>query len=512
LKFSAFLATRYKRKFLSLYKCIKKGQANMTNLVKKGSGPFTQKLEQILSQGGSVKITMEFLISTTKNKAEIDAHRAYSRTYWWSNGNGQWHYGKTKKLIDALNLLVNDFSAEQLDLLSVRVRSSNTGITGKEIKVLVIAVLCEFFGMAILSADDLKALKKKQQAEQKKIRNEILTMLREKGSQSFNTLSRRDKEKAKHFRKTDLTSCRYTDLDLSDLDFKSSIFDDADLSGAHFEGTDLKKSKFKGTRLENCHGENAKLQDCDFTNAYLRKIDLQHANLSRVVFANADLKNAILSYSTLCGADLSTAKLKGVKFEKAKYDNATIFPDDFIPPTEMNWKGKGPAPSIIMRRKARQSSGHMDLDIFMDELKSNIEPPRLKKALKMLKADSFKLFTQISETDLVGVVKSQTDSDLVYSCWLDSDGNFSCCTQNLNPCGGLRGKLCKHLLVLVLGLAKEGEIDLASINEWVDNTKDYRPELDKDRMGDVLLRYKGAEAGEVDWRPTETIPEDYYMY
>ena len=29
-------------------------------------------------------------------------------------------------------------------------------------------------------------------------------------------------------------------------------------------------------------------------------------------------------------------------------------------------------------------------------------------------------------------------------------------------------------------------------------------------MTETLLRFKGAEAGEVDWRPTETIPEDFY--
>jgi hypothetical protein len=26
----------------------------------------------------------------------------------------------------------------------------------------------------------------------------------------------------------------------------------------------------------------------------------------------------------------------------------------------------------------------------------------------------------------------------------------------------------------------------------------------------TFLKFKGAEAGEVDWRPTETIPEDFY--
>jgi hypothetical protein len=29
-------------------------------------------------------------------------------------------------------------------------------------------------------------------------------------------------------------------------------------------------------------------------------------------------------------------------------------------------------------------------------------------------------------------------------------------------------------------------------------------------MGEIFIKYKGAEAGEVDWRPTETMPEDYY--
>ena len=39
-----------------------------------------------------------------------------------------------------------------------------------------------------------------------------------------------------------------------------------------------------------------------------------------------------------------------------------------------------------------------------------------------------------------------------------ADGTYACCTQNLNPCGGLRGKLCKHLLVLIIGMTRGGEI------------------------------------------------------
>jgi hypothetical protein len=33
---------------------------------------------------------------------------------------------------------------------------------------------------------------------------------------------------------------------------------------------------------------------------------------------------------------------------------------------------------------------------------------------------------------------------------------------------------------------------------------------DKDVVTATFLKYKGVEAGEIDWRPTETIPEDFY--
>ena len=108
------------------------------------------------------------------------------------------------------------------------------------------------------------------------------------------------------------------------------------------------------------------------------------------------------------------------------------------------------------------------------------------------------------------VVKSQTEEGLVYSCRLAADGTYGCCTQNLNICGGLRGSPCKHLLVLLVGLAKAGELDPGTAFEWTEETRGRDAVLDKDAMTQTFLRYKGAEAGEIDWRPTETIPEDFY--
>jgi hypothetical protein len=152
----------------------------------------------------------------------------------------------------------------------------------------------------------------------------------------------------------------------------------------------------------------------------------------------------------------------------------------------------------------------INFDTFIQNLEATADPAKLAKALQMLKADRFQLYAQVSDSELVGVVKSQTDAELVYSCRLCADGSYGCCTQNLKVCGGLRGSLCKHLLVLLVGLGKGGQLDPTAVNRWLEATHGRKPALDKDAMSQTLLRYKGAEAGEIDWRPTETIPEDYY--
>jgi len=151
-----------------------------------------------------------------------------------------------------------------------------------------------------------------------------------------------------------------------------------------------------------------------------------------------------------------------------------------------------------------------DVATFLKALELRVDVEKIKKATKMLRAERFQLFNDVTDAHLNGVVKSQTDADLVYACRIESDGKYACCTQNLNICGGLRGSICKHLLVLIIGLVQAGKLDPQTIDEWVAKSLDVKAELNKETMGEIFIRYKGAEAGEVDWRPTETMPEDYY--
>jgi uncharacterized protein YjbI with pentapeptide repeats len=173
-------------------------------------------------------------------------------------------------------------------------------------------------------------------------------------------------------------------------------------------------------------------------------------------------------------------------------------------------KEKEKAKKQIARKIEKTVGKVSDVASFLKALEVRIEKPKIDKATKMLKASGFKLFNDVTDEYLSGVVKSQTDPDLVYACRVAHDGQYACCTQNLNVCGGLRGSICKHLLVLIIGLVQAGELDPTTIDAWIARTHSVKPELDKEIMGAIFIKYKGAEAGEVDWRPTETVPEDYY--
>jgi hypothetical protein len=135
---------------------------------------------------------------------------------------------------------------------------------------------------------------------------------------------------------------------------------------------------------------------------------------------------------------------------------------------------------------------------------------KLKKAMAMLRAERFQLFAEVRPGRVVGLVRSQSTPKRVYACRLADDGGYACCTQNLRTCVVSRDSPCKHLLVLVLGLVNAGQIAPETAIEWLERSRGRDGRPDKDETTAIFLRYKGAEAGQVDWRPTETIPEDFY--
>jgi hypothetical protein len=156
-----------------------------------------------------------------------------------------------------------------------------------------------------------------------------------------------------------------------------------------------------------------------------------------------------------------------------------------------------------------------DWDDFAEKVPAVTDGGALAKAWAMLRKEKFRLYAEVHPDFVCGVVRAQSTDQRVYACRLAADGRYSCCTQNLIQCVVSRGSPCKHLLVLVVGLVKAGQLTPATALEWLrksrqmGRTKDgHKP--DKDVVTATFLKYKGMEAGEIDWRPTDTIPEDFY--
>src|SRR5262249_40605157 len=87
--------------------------------------------------------------------------------------------------------------------------------------------------------------------------------------------------------------------------------------------------------------------------------------------------------------------------------------------------------------------------------------------MAMLRSERFQLFAEVHAAFVSGVVRSQSSANRVYACQLAADGRYSCCTQNLIQCVVSGGSPCKHLLVLVVGLLKAGNLAPATALQWL---------------------------------------------
>lgn len=293
--------------------------------------------------------------------------------------------------------------------------------------------------------------------------------------------------------------------------FKQSTFKRANLKSAQLCG-DFSDSKFSETDLSDARLQGT-FRNCDFTAANLRGAEIVDSDLRKSCLKDADFTDANLRGSNLREIDLTVCKsIKGANFAESQYDAKTVLPEAFPQERDLVWKGAGPDPYKEKLRKLFSKISSADFEEFIKQITERFEKARIQKALDMLKKEKFQLFTDVDTTSIGGIVKSQTDKELLYSCRLAGDGSFSCCTQNLKACGGLKGSLCKHLLVLVIGLVKAGRLDPTSGVKWVLYSTLEKPKVDRDLSSELFLKFKGAEEGEIDWRPTHTVPEDYYAF
>ena len=143
-------------------------------------------------------------------------------------------------------------------------------------------------------------------------------------------------------------------------------------------------------------------------------------------------------------------------------------------------------------------------------LRTLTDPKKVERAIRMLKEGALQLYHLTTASSVGGIVRSQTEPEAYYACWMQDDGSFSCFDGNMRLCMGMRGDICKHLVVLLVGLASKGLLDARVAHGWAQVASRESPVEEPQASAELVLRLKSAQAGEIDWRPTETVPEDYY--
>ena len=167
---------------------------------------------------------------------------------------------------------------------------------------------------------------------------------------------------------------------------------------------------------------------------------------------------------------------------------------------------------LVHRETSASANDQLSFAGFFGNLHGIANEKKIQRAMKMLKQETFQLYANNSDSRVAGVVRSQTGSDTVYAPWIESNGRYGCSTIDLSDCMGLQGDVCKHLLVLLLGLVRTDVIDARTTMDWLTKANRKRPSKEGEHAVEAFLQYKGVVAGEIDWRPTETVPEDFFAF
>jgi Pentapeptide repeats (8 copies) len=475
--------------------------------------PHIQRLEDALAQCNAIEFVVTIDLPDRSFELTVMPYKNKSQGFALRTGQGavydSWDNAKTLEI--AMVEKTSKWRHGKMRPESLRLKAIGSSVPEEVLKVLARAAWCEAFGRDIPTENDLSEREVEFQQEQQQRQQAVLADLQggDVGVARWNARPQYVRSNAK-LRRLDLCSAYLRKANLATLNMERASFDNADLKEANLERGKYQKASFRNAQLHGAKAamgsfQSACLEGADLAAALLRSSNFRKANLRNARLVKADLRR-----TCLCGAELSGAVLADAQLDGAQYDESTRFPEGFRLTQGMRWVGKGLNPHLP--NAADKPATPIDMETFLDWLRLHVGEARLGKAMKLLKRNRFTLFTQVKDDTMIGVVRSHATPGLVYACRLASAGRFGCCTHYLHSCSQQGGKMCHHVLVLLVGLAQSGQIDLARVAGWVEDSVYMHPDVNREDMSEVLLRYKGAEACEIDWRPTETIPEDFYAY
>jgi uncharacterized protein YjbI with pentapeptide repeats len=129
---------------------------------------------------------------------------------------------------------------------------------------------------------------------------------------------------------------RWADLraaDLREANLSAANLSEADLIGANLSGAHLSVADLSEADLSVANLSEADLSEADLSGAHLIGAHLIGANLIGANLSEADLSAANLSAANLSAANLSAVNLGGADLMGVRYDEYTVWPEGFQPPS-----------------------------------------------------------------------------------------------------------------------------------------------------------------------------------
>jgi uncharacterized protein YjbI with pentapeptide repeats len=113
---------------------------------------------------------------------------------------------------------------------------------------------------------------------------------------------------------------------MPDANLSGARFDRADLGGSNMRRTNLSNAQFFGARVSGANLSNAFQLNTNYNIALSERFALQTLTLP------TSLEGAILARGQFFNGDLSGSSLAGADVSAIAYDEATVWPQDFVPP------------------------------------------------------------------------------------------------------------------------------------------------------------------------------------
>ncbi|MGV9747787.1 pentapeptide repeat-containing protein [Rhodococcus zopfii] len=131
----------------------------------------------------------------------------------------------------------------------------------------------------------------------------------------------------------DLTGATLTGVDMTGVDLTEVDLVSVDLTRATLISVDLAEAKLADVKLKSATLNYANLTGAHLTGVDLAGARLLGANLSGANLTGVDLFDADLTEADLCEARLSWADLTDANLTGVRWDDRTIWPDGFEPPS-----------------------------------------------------------------------------------------------------------------------------------------------------------------------------------